>query len=355
MPLVMRMNWFGGNCQNFKIHQKALYLHSMPKGKNESLLLFVVPRAHRVAALNGCHWDAGHQGHDHTLSLLQEDFWWPGMTSQMQLSIRNCACCIQHEGGLPKAPLHCTVATAPLDLLHVDFNSIETTMEPNQSPRVTNILVFQDHFMKHLLVYVTLDQTAKSVAKFIYQGYISIFRAPARLRSDRGANFMSSMIKEMCKILSMMKLQTTPYHPQTNGLVERLHQMKMQMIRKLGEDKKAARLAITFAWNSTCLQCHPLCSYRVQSTLFNVQTKAKAPSLLLLPCHLQHQGPHKRDLHQACGWICSFCLVLIEDCPVGGKEPIDGRGMLTKMVLWLKDNQCEPETWWPGTSEGRCF
>ena len=43
----------------------------------------------------------------------------------------------------------------------------------------------------------------------------------------------------MCKILGIKKLQTTPYHPQTNGLVERLHQMIMQMIRKLWGDKKA--------------------------------------------------------------------------------------------------------------------
>ena len=50
---------------------------------------------------------------------------------------------------------------------------------------------------------------------------------------------MSSVIDEMCKILGVKKLQTTPYHPQTNRLVERSHQMIMQMIRKLGEDKKA--------------------------------------------------------------------------------------------------------------------
>ena len=41
----------------------------MLKGENEDLLLFVVPKAHWNAALNGCHQDAGHQGCDHTLSL----------------------------------------------------------------------------------------------------------------------------------------------------------------------------------------------------------------------------------------------------------------------------------------------
>ena len=89
------------------------------------------------------------------------------------------------------------VATTPLDLLHIDFTSIETMLESNQSPRVTNILVFQDHFTKHVLAYMTPDQTAKTIAKFLYGGYISIFGALARLLSDRGASFMSSVIKEM--------------------------------------------------------------------------------------------------------------------------------------------------------------
>ena len=78
------------NQQNFTIHQGALYLHSMPKGETKDLLLFVVPRAHHVTTLNGCHRDAGHQGCDHTLSLLWEHFWWPGMTNQMWQSIKSC-------------------------------------------------------------------------------------------------------------------------------------------------------------------------------------------------------------------------------------------------------------------------
>ena len=161
------------------------------------------------------------------------------MAKQMRQVIKACTCCLQYEGGIPKAPLCPIVATTPLDLLHVDFTSIETTLELNQSPRVANILVFQDHFTKHVLAYVTPDQTAKNIAKFLYGGYISIFGAPARLLSNRGASFTSSIIEELCKILGIKQLQTMPYHPQTNGLVERLHQMIMHMIKKLGEDKKA--------------------------------------------------------------------------------------------------------------------
>ena len=147
------------------------------------------------------------------------------------------------------------MATAPLDLLHVDLTSIETTLEPHQSSRVTNVLVFQDHFRKHMLAYMTQDQTVKIIANFLYGGYISIFGAPARLLSDRGASFMSSIIEELCRILGIKQLWITPYHPQTNGLVERLHQTIMHMIGKMEKDKKAnwpSHLAeIVHAYNAT--------------------------------------------------------------------------------------------------------
>ena len=125
------------------------------------------------------------------------------MAKQMRQVIKTCKCCLQYKGGTPKAPLFPIVATASLDLLHVDLTSIETMMELNQLPRVANILVFQDHFTKHVLAYVIPDQAAKTIAKFLYGGYISIFGAPARLLSDRGTRFTSSIIEEVCKILGI--------------------------------------------------------------------------------------------------------------------------------------------------------
>ena len=209
-------------------------------------------------------------------------------------------------------PLHPIVATAPMDLLHVDFTTIEMTLELNQPHKVTNILVFQDHFMKYVMVYVTPNQTAKTVAKFLYQGYISIFGVLARLLSNWGANFMSSIIDKMCKVLGMKKLWTTPHHQQTNGLVERLHQTTMQIIGKLGEDKKAN-------WPGQC------------------------------------RGPHERHLCQMCGQICGYCLWLIEGHPLGSSGPVNSRSPKTEMVLWPKDRHCGSEAWQSGLIEGWCL
>ena len=135
------------------------------------------------------------------------------MAKQMKQVIKTCRCCLQYEGGTSKAPLCPIVATAPMDLLHIDFMSIETMMELDKSPRIANILVFQDHFTKYVLAYVTPDQTVKTVTKFLYGGYISIFGAPARLLSDRGTSFTSSIIQELCEVLDIQRLRTMPLPP----------------------------------------------------------------------------------------------------------------------------------------------
>ena len=93
-------------------------------------------------------------------------------------------------------------------------------MELDQPPNVLNCLVFCDHFMQHIMTYMTPHQTVKTVAKFLWQGYILIFGAPAKLLSDSGANFESNIIRELCELMGMWKVRTSPYHAQTNGQVE---------------------------------------------------------------------------------------------------------------------------------------
>ena len=169
---------------------------------------------------------------------------WPGMTNQMWQSTMSSAHYLQHEGDLSKVPLDLILAITLMDLLHIEFTSIEMIQKLNKLYKVANVLVFQDHFTKHAMAYVTPDQTAKTVDKFPYQGYILIFGVPARLLSNWGANFISSIIDKMCKLFSMEKLWTMHYQPQMNGLVERSHQTIMWMIEKLGEEKKPTGLDI---------------------------------------------------------------------------------------------------------------
>ena len=111
-------------------------------------------------------------------------------------------------------------------------------MELNQPPNVVKHLFFYNHFMKNIMAYVASNQTAKTVAMFLGQGYISIFEALAKLLSDWGANFESNIIRELCKLMGIWKVRTSPHHAQTDGQVDWAHQMPVCMIWKLSKDQK---------------------------------------------------------------------------------------------------------------------
>ena len=72
---------------------------------------------------------------------------------------------------------------------------------------------------------------------------------------DQGTEFCGKVIAAMCSLLGIEKIQTTPYHPQTNGSAERVHQMLQCMIGKLDPEKRKKWLAhigsIIIAYNST--------------------------------------------------------------------------------------------------------
>ena len=102
--------------------------------------------------------------------LLQDWFWWPGMATQMQKVISNCKQCIQHESTHGKVPMQPIIATMSLELLHINFVSSEATMELDQPPNVVNILVFYNHFMKHVMAYVTPTKLQRLLLNFCGMG-----------------------------------------------------------------------------------------------------------------------------------------------------------------------------------------
>ena len=112
-------------------------------------------------------------------------------------------------------------------------------MELNKPPVVKNVLVMTDHFTRYALAVVTKDQTAKTVAKVFYEHFIAVFRVPTKLLSNRGVNFMSALVEELCSAFGIQKCRTMAYHAKCNGLVECFHQTLFRMIGKLSRNKKA--------------------------------------------------------------------------------------------------------------------
>ena len=221
------------------LNKDLLYLNMTPKGEAEGVATFVVPTDQHHVTFNGVHRDAGHQGQARTLALAQERFWWLTLVEDCKAMIRGCHHCHAFKGAIPKASLCPIRAYTPLELMHMDFTSIKMDMELNKPPGVKNVLVITDHFMRYAMAFITKDQTAKTVARVLYEWFITVFGVPAKLLSNRGANSTSRLVEELCSTFGIQKCGTTLYHAQCNGQVECFHQMLFRMLGKLTKDKKA--------------------------------------------------------------------------------------------------------------------
>ena len=135
-------------CNSLVLSKGLLYISTTPKGEVEGVLAFLVPSSQCTVVLNGVHHDVGHQGQQRMLALAQEHFWWPKMVEDCKALVRGCLRCCTFERAVPKAPLCPIRIHAPLELVHMDFISMESTMERNKPSSIKFVLVITDHFMR---------------------------------------------------------------------------------------------------------------------------------------------------------------------------------------------------------------
>ena len=153
------------------------------------------------------------------------------------------------------------IATAHLDLVHIDFTFIEVSGDDNlhTTPTVILVLVITNHFTRHSMAFIMKDQKA-SIIKLAYKNYICIFEAPTRLHSDQGANFTSTVIAELCSLLGIQKSKMTPYCPpkqwESGKDAPKSHQDDRQVAWP-----KESKLASTSTWSNTGIQQYSIHYY----------------------------------------------------------------------------------------------
>ena len=172
--------------EHLLIKNGLLYWKTRQGQADKMVFQFVVPQRHRGATLDGCHREVAHQGQRRSIALMQERFWWPGMTCNLRNCIKKCSRCRKYEAAPPVAPMKPLTCSGPGELLHVDFTSIEETVPLREDPVICNVLVLQDHFSKYVVAFVVKDQTACTATETLRIGYFGLFGAPAYLVSDQG-------------------------------------------------------------------------------------------------------------------------------------------------------------------------
>ena len=194
----------------------------------------ILPQHLRLTAMEGIHDDNGHMGYDRCLQLLRDRYFWPQMSYDLKCHITNCHRCLRRKPPPERASLVNVTTTQPLELLCVDFLSLE----PSKGG-IENVLVITDHFTKYAQAVPCRRQDAKTTALALWNTFICHYGFPQRLHSDQGANFEGRLIKHLCKICGIKKSHTTPYHPQGNGVCERFNRTLINMLGTLSPANKA--------------------------------------------------------------------------------------------------------------------
>ena len=110
------------------IKNGLLYRKTQQGQVNKIVFQFVLPQRHWSTTRDGCHRKVAHQGQCHLTTLMQECFWWPGMTRDLRNCIKKCGHCRKYKAALPVAPVKPLTCSGPGESLHVDFTSIEETV-----------------------------------------------------------------------------------------------------------------------------------------------------------------------------------------------------------------------------------
>ena len=200
--------------EHFKLVRGVLY-RATPEG-----LRLAIPVSQRKMMIWSAHDSlmSLHQGRTKTVRKLQTKYWWPKLRTDVGNYIAECDACQRKKTprNLMRVPLKNQMATAPFEILSVDFQGPFTTSDSGNK----HILVWTDHFTKWCEMEPTKDQLATTVAKSYISRIFCRFGVSKILISDRAKNFMSDVVRQINKLLFVDHRFTTSYHPQCNGQVE---------------------------------------------------------------------------------------------------------------------------------------
>jgi len=84
-------------------------------------------------------------------------------------------------------------------------------------------LVLVDHLTRYVEAFACAGEKAETAVKHLCYNTVCRCGCSEELLSDQGPAYTSEVIKELCRIMGVKKICTSPYHPASNGLVERMN------------------------------------------------------------------------------------------------------------------------------------
>jgi hypothetical protein len=202
----------------------------------EAIEQLVLPRSCRPMVLQLAHAIplAGHLGKRKTTQRILRRFFWPGMYKDIADFCRSCEDCQKNTSSRgPKARL------VPMPVVEKPFQSIAMDIVgPLRRSRAGHryVLVICDYATRSPEAIALRSIDAEHIAEELLKLFsrVGITR---EMLTDEGTNFVSQLLKELYNLMKIEGIKTSPYHPQTDGLVERFNQALKGMLRRAAKEE----------------------------------------------------------------------------------------------------------------------
>jgi hypothetical protein len=212
---------------------ELLYHLYLPRGKglraNRIVKQLVVPTTLKHEILLNYHDSllTGHGGFDRTFHLIRLKYYWTRMYNEIREYVKSCQQCQQNKKSAQNpAPLNPLPCLGIFKRVHVDlFGPLP------QVDGYKYVLLIVDAFSKWTEAFPVKTLKGEEIAKIFYREYMCRWGAPYSLLSDRGTNFLSGIVTEVCKLFKVDKFKTSSWHPQTNATAERRMAVLGQTLR----------------------------------------------------------------------------------------------------------------------------
>ncbi|CAF3195327.1 unnamed protein product [Rotaria socialis] len=137
--------------------------------------------------------------------------------------VKSCISCKQNNPVCRKPAGHLKPIEPPSgvwQLLSMDFRGpiIPTSRRGNKY-----IISITDILSKFVIAKAVRDCTADTAARCVQEEVICKYGTPKCLLTDNGTHFISTMMEQLLQRRRITHLYSTPYHPQTNGQIERFN------------------------------------------------------------------------------------------------------------------------------------
>ncbi|XP_072182290.1 uncharacterized protein [Diadema setosum] len=216
-----------------------LFRHWRKKGatQGQEFRQVVVPKQYRRELLGMAHDNlmAGHLGVEKTKDRILRNYYWPGLFRDVSEYIRTCEPCQKtssKRGG--KVPMvQVPIIGEPFQRIALDI----VGPLPKSKKGNMYILVICDYSTRYPEAIPLRSTNADKIADELIKLFSRV-GVPQEILTDQGSNFMSKLMVQVCESLGIRKIRTSPYHPQSNGLVERFNSTLKGMLKPYMDEGK---------------------------------------------------------------------------------------------------------------------